>query len=113
MIRIRSRARGRGGTRGASSCGRRPNMPPSQPGTPDSRAFVPSLRPSISPMVADMERVIVAGGGLAAVRTAEALRARGFAGRLTIVGAEQHRPYDRPPLSKAVLRGETDDTTVD
>ncbi len=60
-----------------------------------------------------MERLIIAGGGLAAVRTAEALRARGHAGRLTIVGAEPHRPYDRPPLSKAVLRGETDDTTVE
>jgi 3-phenylpropionate/trans-cinnamate dioxygenase ferredoxin reductase component len=60
-----------------------------------------------------MERVIVAGGGLAAVRTAEALRAQGYPGRLTLVGAEPHRPYDRPPLSKAVLRGEVDDTTVD
>lgn len=60
-----------------------------------------------------MERLIIAGGGLAAVRTAEALRDRGHAGRLTIVGAEPHRPYDRPPLSKAVLRGETDDTTLD
>jgi 3-phenylpropionate/trans-cinnamate dioxygenase ferredoxin reductase subunit len=59
-----------------------------------------------------MERVIVAGGGLAGVRTVEALRAQGYSGRLTLVGAEPHRPYDRPPLSKAVLRGATDDTTV-
>jgi 3-phenylpropionate/trans-cinnamate dioxygenase ferredoxin reductase subunit len=60
-----------------------------------------------------MERLIIAGGGLAGVRTAEALRAQGYEGRLTLVAAEPHRPYDRPPLSKAVLRGETDETTVD
>ncbi|MGH3392994.1 MAG: NAD(P)/FAD-dependent oxidoreductase [Actinomadura sp.] len=60
-----------------------------------------------------MDRVIVVGGGLAGVRAVEALRARGYAGELTLVGAEPHRPYDRPPLSKAVLKGETGDTTVD
>jgi 3-phenylpropionate/trans-cinnamate dioxygenase ferredoxin reductase subunit len=59
-----------------------------------------------------MERVIIVGGGLAGIRAAEALRAQGYEGRLILVAAEQHRPYDRPPLSKAVLRGETDDTTV-
>ncbi|WP_329257943.1 FAD-dependent oxidoreductase [Actinoallomurus sp. NBC_01490] len=59
-----------------------------------------------------MERVIVVGGGLAGLRTAETLRAQGYGGGLTLVGAEPHAPYDRPPLSKAVLRGETDDTTV-
>ncbi|MGI8334023.1 NAD(P)/FAD-dependent oxidoreductase [Actinomadura scrupuli] len=57
--------------------------------------------------------VVVAGAGLAGVRTAEALRARGYQGAITLVGAERHRPYDRPPLSKAVLLGDTDDTTVD
>jgi len=60
-----------------------------------------------------MERVIVVGGGLAGVRAVEALRAKGYAGKLTLVGEEPHRPYDRPPLSKAVLAGERDDTTVD
>lgn len=59
-----------------------------------------------------MERVIIVGGGLAGLRTAEALRARGYTGALTLVSAEPYAPYDRPPLSKAVLRGETDDTTV-
>jgi 3-phenylpropionate/trans-cinnamate dioxygenase ferredoxin reductase component len=59
-----------------------------------------------------VERVIVVGGGLAGLRTAEALRARGHAGGLTLVAAEPYAPYDRPPLSKAVLRGEADDTTV-
>ncbi|WP_067811428.1 NAD(P)/FAD-dependent oxidoreductase [Actinomadura kijaniata] len=60
-----------------------------------------------------MERVIVAGGGLAGVRAVEALRGKGFEGALTLVSAERHRPYDRPPLSKAVLAGDSDDTTVD
>jgi 3-phenylpropionate/trans-cinnamate dioxygenase ferredoxin reductase component len=59
-----------------------------------------------------MDRVIVVGGGLAGLRTVEALRAQGYAGGLTLVAAETYPPYDRPPLSKAVLRGETDDTTV-
>ncbi|WP_067463571.1 NAD(P)/FAD-dependent oxidoreductase [Actinomadura macra] len=60
-----------------------------------------------------MDRAIVVGGGLAGVRAVEALRAQGYAGALTLVSAERHRPYDRPPLSKAVLAGDTDDTTVD
>ncbi|HEX2314770.1 MAG TPA: FAD-dependent oxidoreductase [Thermomonospora sp.] len=60
-----------------------------------------------------MDRVIVVGGGLAGVRSAEALRAAGYEGALTLLSAEPHRPYDRPPLSKAVLMGDTDDTTVE
>jgi 3-phenylpropionate/trans-cinnamate dioxygenase ferredoxin reductase component len=60
-----------------------------------------------------MNRVIVVGGGLAGVRSVEALRAKGYNGELTLVSAEPHRPYDRPPLSKAVLMGDSDDTTVD
>jgi 3-phenylpropionate/trans-cinnamate dioxygenase ferredoxin reductase subunit len=60
-----------------------------------------------------MDRVVVVGGGLAGLRSAEALRARGFEGELTLVGAEPHRPYDRPPLSKAVLMGDADDTTLE
>lgn len=60
------------------------------------------------------ERAIVVGAGLAALRGAEAMREAGFAGPLTIVGAEPYRPYDRPPLSKHVLTGETgpDATTL-
>ncbi|MEU5881720.1 FAD-dependent oxidoreductase [Spirillospora sp. NPDC047279] len=60
-----------------------------------------------------MDRVIVVGGGLAGVRSVEALRSKGYEGGLTLVSAERHRPYDRPPLSKAVLAGDSDDTTVD
>lgn len=58
------------------------------------------------------ERVVVVGGGLAGARTAEALRAAGYPGRLTLVGAEPHLPYDRPPLSKTVLSGALTDTTL-
>ncbi|MGU3659280.1 MULTISPECIES: FAD/NAD(P)-binding oxidoreductase [unclassified Methylobacterium] len=50
-------------------------------------------------------RALIVGAGLAALRGAEALRAAGFSGPLTIVGDEPHPPYDRPPLSKHVLTG--------
>ncbi|WP_375462927.1 NAD(P)/FAD-dependent oxidoreductase [uncultured Methylobacterium sp.] len=53
------------------------------------------------------ERVVVVGASLAGLRGAEAVRAAGFAGSLTLVGAEAHPPYDRPPLSKHVLTGST------
>lgn len=52
------------------------------------------------------------GAGLASVRTAEQLRRNGFDGPITIVGAEEHPPYDRPPLSKQMLRGEVDDVAL-
>src|SRR5579864_4284013 len=52
---------------------------------------------------ADRERVVVAGAGLAGLRTAEELRARGYQGQITLIGAETRPPYDRPPLSKKVL----------
>src|SRR5690349_16204853 len=56
--------------------------------------------------------VVIVGGGLAAARTAEQLRRSEFAGAITIVSDEDHLPYDRPPLSKEVLRAETDDVTL-
>ncbi|GAA3208709.1 FAD-dependent oxidoreductase [Nonomuraea helvata] len=46
------------------------------------------------------------------MRTVEALRSRGFGGRITLIGEERHRPYDRPPLSKAVLFGDADTSYV-
>jgi 3-phenylpropionate/trans-cinnamate dioxygenase ferredoxin reductase subunit len=46
----------------------------------------------------------VVGAGLAGVRAAAELRARGYDGDLTVLGAEEETPYDRPPLSKEVLR---------
>ena len=55
-------------------------------------------------------RVVVVGAGLAGLRTVEELRAGGFAGEVTLIGAEDRPPYDRPPLSKKVMTGELDDT---
>lgn len=53
-----------------------------------------------------MDRIVVVGASLAGFRAAEALRAQGFDGALTLVGEEPHEPYDRPPLSKQVLTGD-------
>lgn len=50
-------------------------------------------------------RVVVVGGGLAAVRTAQTLRDLGHSGELRILSAEDEAPYDRPPLSKGHLSG--------
>jgi 3-phenylpropionate/trans-cinnamate dioxygenase ferredoxin reductase component len=50
--------------------------------------------------------IVIAGGGLAAQRAAEAFRRLGHDGPVRMVCAEPHLPYDRPPLSKQVLRGE-------
>jgi len=52
------------------------------------------------------EHVLVVGAGLGGLRTVEQLRSAGFQGRISLVGDEQHAPYDRPPLSKQVLTGE-------
>jgi NADPH-dependent 2,4-dienoyl-CoA reductase/sulfur reductase-like enzyme len=54
--------------------------------------------------------VVIVGAGLAGLRTAEELRARGYVGSVTLIGAEARPPYDRPPLSKKVMTGELDDT---
>lgn len=77
---------------------------PAHPGELLSRA-----RPDDSPQgpsepQSPPDRVAVIGAGLAGLRTAAALRARGFQGHLTVVGAEPTPPYDRPPLSKELLQ---------
>jgi NADPH-dependent 2,4-dienoyl-CoA reductase/sulfur reductase-like enzyme len=56
--------------------------------------------------------IVIVGGGLAASRTAEQLRRAEYTGPITIVSEEEHLPYDRPPLSKEVLRAETDDVLL-
>ncbi|MFM9444090.1 NAD(P)/FAD-dependent oxidoreductase [Streptomyces acidiscabies] len=61
----------------------------------------------------DAPRVVVVGAGMAGVQTAVALREQGFAGTVTVIGAEPHQPYDRPPLSKAVLLGKSDGSAFD
>lgn len=49
--------------------------------------------------------VVVVGAGLAAANVVESLRDRGYAGPVTLVGDEEDRPYERPPLSKGYLQG--------
>jgi NADPH-dependent 2,4-dienoyl-CoA reductase/sulfur reductase-like enzyme len=50
-------------------------------------------------------RIVVVGASLAGLRGIEALRRDGYGGAITLVGAEPHLPYDRPPLSKQILAG--------
>ncbi|MFJ3200724.1 NAD(P)/FAD-dependent oxidoreductase [Streptomyces sp. NPDC086989] len=57
--------------------------------------------------------VVIVGAGMAGVQTAVALREQGFRGPVTLLGAEPHQPYDRPPLSKAVLLGKAEDSAFD
>ncbi|MFT4305381.1 MAG: FAD-dependent oxidoreductase [Microbacterium sp.] len=56
------------------------------------------------PLTAD-DHVVIVGASLAGLRAAETVRSAGFTGRLTVIGDEPYRPYDRPPLSKQVLTG--------
>ena len=53
------------------------------------------------------ERIVVVGGGLAAASAVVGLREHGYAGAVTLIGAEPHLPYERPPLSKGYLAGDT------
>jgi 3-phenylpropionate/trans-cinnamate dioxygenase ferredoxin reductase subunit len=52
--------------------------------------------------------LVVIGGGLAGAKAVEGARAAGYQGRVVLVSEEAHAPYERPPLSKAVLRGEAE-----
>jgi len=60
-----------------------------------------------------MRRIVVVGASLAGLRAAEALRREGFDGERALVGEESHLPYDRPPLSKELLRGEWESPRLD
>jgi 3-phenylpropionate/trans-cinnamate dioxygenase ferredoxin reductase subunit len=57
-------------------------------------------------MTTEQTHVIV-GASLAGAKAAETLRTEGFEGRIVLIGAEDERPYERPPLSKDYLRGES------
>jgi 3-phenylpropionate/trans-cinnamate dioxygenase ferredoxin reductase subunit len=62
--------------------------------------------------MADKSTYVIVGASLAGAKAAETLRAEGFDGRVVLVGEEPVRPYERPPLSKAYLRGEVDFDTA-
>src|SRR5690348_12492338 len=59
--------------------------------------------PKAVPMTDDRTFVVV-GGGLAGAKSVEALRERGFEGRVVLLAGEAHLPYERPPLSKDYLK---------
>lgn len=58
---------------------------------------------------AETKSVTIVGAGQAGLQVALSLRLRGFAGRITLLGDENHLPYQRPPLSKAFLKGELEE----
>ncbi|GAA1948264.1 FAD/NAD(P)-binding oxidoreductase [Nocardioides panacihumi] len=64
-------------------------------------------------MTATPSGIVIAGAGLAGLRTAEGLRRAGWEGTVTIVGAEVHLPYTRPPLSKKLLLEGGDPASVE
>ncbi|MFE9578732.1 NAD(P)/FAD-dependent oxidoreductase [Nocardia sp. NPDC006044] len=66
----------------------------------------------MAPSATDSAPIVIVGAGLAGLRTAEELRRAGYEGELILLGDEGRLPYDRPPLSKQFVRGETDDTTL-
>ncbi|WP_141692078.1 NAD(P)/FAD-dependent oxidoreductase [Nocardia brasiliensis] len=66
----------------------------------------------MAPSATDTAPIVIVGAGLAGLRTAEELRRTGYEGALVLLGDEPRLPYDRPPLSKQFVRGETDDTTL-
>ena len=52
-----------------------------------------------------MDRLVVVGASLAGLRAVEAARRAGFTGSITLIGAEDHLPYDRPPRCQAGVGG--------
>jgi 3-phenylpropionate/trans-cinnamate dioxygenase ferredoxin reductase subunit len=58
--------------------------------------------------MSENQTIVIAGASLAGAKAAETLRQEGFAGRVVLIGEERDRPYERPPLSKAYLRGDDD-----
>jgi 3-phenylpropionate/trans-cinnamate dioxygenase ferredoxin reductase component len=56
--------------------------------------------------------IVLVGGGLAAQRCAETLRREGYSGAISMVCSEPRAPYDRPPLSKELLAGVSDERSL-
>src|ERR1700742_246622 len=55
--------------------------------------------------MADSKLFVIVGGGLGGAKAAEALREKGFDGKVVLFADEEHLPYERPPLSKEYLAG--------
>jgi 3-phenylpropionate/trans-cinnamate dioxygenase ferredoxin reductase component len=69
--------------------------------------MVRATRARLELTMADRKTFLIVGAGLAGAKAAEGLRANGFDGRITLVGADLELPYERPPLSKSYLTGES------
>ncbi|PRZ42846.1 NAD/ferredoxin-dependent reductase-like protein [Antricoccus suffuscus] len=54
----------------------------------------------------DVDHLVIVGASVAGLRAVEGARKTGYAGRISLIGAEEHLPYDRPPLSKTYLTDE-------
>ncbi len=94
----------------AHPSGKRPPGPlPGTSGVPSRRIAAAAL----ALVLVQIERVVIVGGGLAGSRAAAELRAQDYAGQITVLGAEPHPPYDRPPLSKKLMMGELDTTSLE
>ena len=96
-----------------------PSSKPPGPGRPTNSpiAYGPhSHRPSAPPPLADRRQphhdepagFVIVGASLAGATAAQTLREEGFDGRITLIGDEAHRPYERPPLSKDYLQGKSE-----
>jgi NADPH-dependent 2,4-dienoyl-CoA reductase/sulfur reductase-like enzyme len=59
--------------------------------------------------MSEPQRIVIVGAGLGGASAAATLRERGYQGEVVVLGAENHRPYELPPLSKGLLLGDTDE----
>jgi 3-phenylpropionate/trans-cinnamate dioxygenase ferredoxin reductase component len=110
VITARAREGGRDTARAESAPG---NVRKARGGDVRGPGGAGSGRIPLALVLVQIERVVIVGGGLAGSRAAAELRAKGYAGQLTMLGAEPHPPYDRPPLSKKLMMGELDSTSLD
>lgn len=62
--------------------------------------------------MSEQRTFVIVGAGLAGAKAAEALREQGFDGHIVLVGEEEWRPYERPPLSKEYLQGNAERDSV-
>ena len=58
-------------------------------------------------MSTQTQTIVIVGASLTGAKAAETLREEGFDGRVVLIGDESERPYERPPLTKDYLRGES------
>ncbi|MCY0387981.1 FAD-dependent oxidoreductase [Robbsia sp. Bb-Pol-6] len=73
---------------------------------------LPPASDNIAPSDGGVRRVVIVGSGAAGHAAAEMLRAEGYGGTITMLGADRDLPYDRPKCSKALLSGEAEEKDV-